>query len=54
MVSEKCGDLFFYDLADMRIAYSNSMIEAVAWTEASCVVSAEPFFRKLKFQASAC
>jgi len=45
MVSEKCDDAFFYDPAEMCTACNNSMIEAVALTESSCVVSAEPFFR---------
>jgi len=44
----------FYDPADMHTACSDSMIEAVAWNEASCVVLAEPLFRIWTFQASAC
>jgi hypothetical protein len=43
-----------YDLADMSTACSNGMTEAVAWNEASCVVSPEPFFRKWTFQARTC
>jgi hypothetical protein len=31
--------VFFYDLAAISTACINSMIEPVAWNEASCVVS---------------
>jgi uncharacterized membrane protein YhdT len=31
--------VFFYDLAAMSTACNDSMIESVAWNEASCVVS---------------
>jgi uncharacterized membrane protein YhdT len=37
---EKISDLvFFYDLAAISTSCINSMIETVAWNEASCVVS---------------
>jgi hypothetical protein len=36
---EKYPMCSFYDLASMSSAYINSMIDSVAWNEASCVVS---------------
>ena len=50
MVSEKFDDAFFYDPADMCTACNNSMLEAVALTESSCVVSQNRFSECERFK----